>query len=387
MCVQWIWYFAGNDFNGAIIAILVGSSFGPLMSTSLLATSNKWFAEKERGRATALVTITSLLGAGLSVLGPTLLGIELSEDKIDTSLKSCQVTPTLLATNETFCSQFAEAVDNFCCAPDANIPLYDLLLAVFSTLSALFTIAAVRDRPPTPPSGGADAPNLPRVVSGFKHIFSYPKHQNFIFVMISDFLVGGPAKVVFATIARILPPAVAELDVIATALGFILVLPTVALLSYLLDYRKLYYPVVRFAFTFGFGAFILLAICLAVDTVAGQYAFLAILILAVVAVLAWQVGVFELKLEYVYTEKFSVEGLVIGTDRFVVNLGSVVFLSFLAPETVGRNNVFYIGSAIMAVGLIPLYVMNGKEEYKRLEYEKSKETSVITDQPFEGVSN
>lgn len=369
------------------MAIALGSGFGPLMSTSLLATSNKWFAEKERGRATALVTITSLLGAGLSVIGPTALGIELSADKIDVTLKSCKVTPSLLATNETFCADFDEAVDNFCCVPDANIPLYDLLLALFSTASAAFTIAAVRDRPPTPPSGGADAPNLPKIGAGFKHIFSYPTHQNFIFVMISDFLVGGPAKVVFATIARILPPAVAELDVIATAIGFVLVLPTVLVLSYLLDYRKLYYPTVRFAFTFGFGAFILLAICLAVDTVAGQYAFLVILILAVVAVLAWQVGVFELKLEYVFTNKFSVEGLVIGTDRFVVNLGSVVFLSFLSPENVGRNNVFYIGSAIMAVGLVPLYVMNGKYAYKRIEYEKNKETSVITDQPFEGVSN
>lgn len=352
--------------------------------------SNKWFAEKERGRATAFITVCSLLGAGLSVVGPSVIGVETSADKIDLSLKSCKpsLTTIVAGANVSFCADFPDAVDEFCCAADADLPSYDLLLAILVTMSAMFTIAVVRDRPPTPPSGGADAPNLPAIKPAFKHIFKWPEHQNFVFIMLADFLVGGPPKVVFAAIARILPPSVAELDVLATGAGFALVIPTAIWLSYMLDYKKLYYPVVAGAFTFGFFVFLLMAICLLAGTEAGEYVFLGLAIFAVVAVLAWQVGVFELKLEYAFTEKFSIEGLVIGTDRFVVNLGSVVFLSFLSPEAVGRNNVFYIGSAIMLVGLIPLYVMKGKRAYKRLEYETQtgKDTGDIM-QPFEDVAN
>lgn len=378
----WIWYLndAGVFGTPSVIPVLVAkvltNIFNPLVSTSLLAVSNRWFPAKERAKATATVALVSTMGAVLvAVVGPS---FETTVDVIDLSLKSCKPSSATLAkfnaslVNGT--TPFCDTADNdaaefrdFCCVADANVVLYALVIAVLSTLVTLFTFVVVKDAPPTPPSGALENVSLlPNFCTALSHM---AKYRNYMTLCAADFIVSGPPIVLNVAIARMLPPVIKNFDFAIAAAGIALSIPAAAIVAYLLDKNNKYFEWTWGGYTTGAVSWIVATVCFAAGD-GGAYAMIGLLVLGIVSFTAWQAAVYETKLEYIYTKEFQLEGLIVGIDRLLINLSTVIFVAIMAPETVGGPQMtFAIGCAPFIIGaLLPVTIpTDQKRDYKRLQ--------------------
>lgn len=88
----------------------------------------------------------------------------------------------------------------------------------------------------------------------------------------------------------------------------------------------------------------LATICLAIATDASERLFVGIVVIAVVTLVLWTMAVYELKIEYVFSKDYNLEGYVVGMDRTIINLSAAMFLLLISPETVDGNNVKLIMS-------------------------------------------
>lgn len=386
---SWLWYMndAGVFGPPSIVPVLVvkvlTNAIIPLVSTSLLAVSNRWFPVKERAKATATVALISTMGSvAVTVVGPL---FETSDDLINLGLKSCTPSAETIAKVNNFAANNTLAVcdtsDNeasefadFCCVAEADVTSYAIVLAVLCTLSTIYTFIVVKDAPPTPPSGANENVQLlPDFIVAVKHM---AKYRNYLTLCLADFVVSGPVLVLSIAVARMLPPVIKDFDFIIAAVGIALAIPGAVAFAVVLDRRHNYWEMTTGGYTVG-------AICWIISTIAfaaggvGAYIMVPLLVGAISAFTAWQAAVYETKLEYVFSQEFQIEGLVVGIDRMLINLATAVFVSTLAPESVGGPvNTYIIGCALFVVGAALPYTISKKRDY--LRYHADLENKKIT---------
>lgn len=157
MLSNWIWYLAFTNYNIVVLSIFVSSLMGPLVSVSILAISNRWFPEHERAKATAAGSFVGLLGSGAGVvIGPM---FETGPTIVDFTLQSCKSSEVSNATiaayinatlyNDTLLCEGdnANAYSAFCCYTPADIPLYNLIMALITTAVFFISVVSVRSLP------------------------------------------------------------------------------------------------------------------------------------------------------------------------------------------------------------------------------------------------
>lgn len=197
---------------------------------------------------------------------------------------------------------------------------------------------------------------------------------------LADFISTGPPIALFYFVSRIFPASVAEYNTTTVAVGFVIAIPTAAVYAYYLDKHKVYFSFTAAAYVGGFLFWGAATICFAVGTYAADVAILFLAGGAIVAMIGWTVAVYELKLEYVYTPEFNIQDYVVGYDRTIINLSSLVFISLMAPEqygTDGRTTTMVIGLACLVVGTVLVLTTRDKYAYKRTEYETEKKGNAM----------
>mmetsp|Transcript_1085 Transcript_1085/g.1385 ORF Transcript_1085/g.1385 Transcript_1085/m.1385 type:complete len:178 (+) Transcript_1085:32-565(+) len=129
------------------------------------------------------------------------------------------------------------------------------------------------------------------------------------------------------------------------------------------------------AYTLGFLFWVAATICFAVGTLVADYAILILGGGALISLALWTVFVYELKQEYVYDREYSLSGFIVGYDRTIINLSSLVFVASIPPERFedldidGRNMTMYLGAIFMGIGVLLVYTIRGKYDYLRLQHE------------------
>lgn len=235
------------------------------------------------------------------------------------------------------------------------------------------TLVSVRDLPPTPPSYGAEEKDFVSIWEGTKLLFGKDAFRK---LALSDFIVSAPPLALFAALARIFPPSVADYSFIASAAGLGLAIPSSVLVGYLLGKYKAYYTFTLAGYATGAALFVLGTICFLAGTDAGDWIFFGAIVLAIASFVVWQVSVYEAKLEYCFGPQSNLEGILVGTDRIIINLSGLVGTSLLVPEVLGAAKYTYIsGSIIMVIGLIPVLLINDKYTYYRLMHENEKKAA------------
>ena len=345
VCIHtWLWYL--NDAGafgppGVLVPLLskiLTAVFGPLISTATLALSNRWFPPRERATATATIALAQVMASVLATIIAPLF--ETTDPYIDLSLKSCQASAATVSAfnaalaNNTLAicngNQNSDAIEEFCCAAEADVATYALYLAIGSTIITVFSFGVIKDYPPTPPSASSELSSLPRFTLAIRHIVQY---KNYLWFMLGDILVSGPPLVAAGSIARILPGEVAEYVTLAAAMGIALAIPgTFFTAVYLIGRRKLLWETTSYGFAIGTLAWILATIGFAVDTAAGAYLVVVTTVVALAVFTSIVAAEMETKLEYIFTPDFHIEGLMIGIDRVVTHILQFVSLSTYAPE-------------------------------------------------------
>lgn len=381
----WIWYMNDAGFFGAptiltpVIIKIFTNMVNPLVSSALLAVSNRWFPAPERAKATATVALVSILGSVAVVLiGPQ---FELSKDEINLDLKSCRPSEETILKYNVFISNgttpFCDTSDSaasefgeFCCFAPADVVTYGLVLAILCTLLTMFTFIVIKDAPPTPPSASnEDVGRLPSFLIAVYHMKNF---RNYLTLCLADFTVAGPPIVLSVTIARLLPPIIKEFDFYIAGAGIVFAIPAAAYVAYVLDKKHIYWDLTAGGYSFGAMAWTLATILFAIGGIGG-YFMAPLLILAIVAFTAWQAAVYETKLEYVYSKKFQIEGLVVGIDRLLANLATAIFVPILAPESVGGAlNTYIIGTALFITGAVLPFTIKNRRAYLRQAVENEK---------------
>lgn len=367
----WWWYFSFTNYWSVIASRVVANLGGVMISTGILAVSNRWFPEEERAIATAFGAIVAVLGGGAALIVGGLF--QSGEELIDLGLRSCKASLTTrqividAAINGTDPLCTDEAFEEFCCYTETAIEVYNLILAILTSLIAVYAVLSVRDLPPSPPSPAAlEKPSLGPIQASVR-LFT---QQNYLLLCISDFLISGPPLMLYSAIARILPGSVAQYDFIASAAGLVLAIPFAYVVTRFLDLKKWYYSTTLGGYSSGTLFWTLATICYAIGTLAAEYIILFLVAAAVLTFVLWQVGVYELKIEYVFTPDYNLEGWVVGYDRVIINLSSLVFVSAIVPERTGSGlTSMWIGLIFMCLGLIPVLSIRNKFEYRRYEHE------------------
>ncbi len=399
-CCAWAWYVSGRSTTLVVLCQAVSSAVGPLVSVSLLAISNRWFPPKERVKATAVGGLIGMIGAALGFVISPMYRTQ-KHEVVDLTLRSCARDTVSKATIAAFEAAKAQGeqllcIDNhlsakeqFCCYLPVDIPRLNLMNAIVSTAAFVFTAICVRNLPPTPPApSGKQSDNTVNLWNSLRHMFS---NQRFTKLAISDFLVSGPPLVVVAAISRMFPASVAHLSNLATMLGIVLAVPSTVLAGHFLDKTKAYWTFTFCGYLAGTLFWLLATVCMASRTLAGAYVFMGAVTLAMSSYICWQAAVFETKLEYVFDPQMPLEGVLVASDRVVINLSSLVFLAAIPPERFSKGAIvtFYIGLAVMAVGCIPTAIIGDKFRYKRLAFDTAKATansnSFLTDEESAAV--
>ena len=389
----WIWYAVGRSITGVILSVVFAAFAGPLVSTSLLAISNRWYPPHERAKATAFGTLVALIGAGLAFIVPRLFRTQ-NYEVIDINLQSCDVEKLTQVTLNAYNLAIANKTDlactgvhlyakkAFCCYLPLDIPRLNLMMAIISTVSFVLTAICVRDIPPTPPAPSGSQATRISLFSSLRHMFT---NQRFVKLAISDFLVSGPPLVVVSTISRSFPAQVAHLSNISSIIGIGVAIPTTMLVGHLLDRVKAYWTFTMAGYGSGTIFWALCSICYASSTHISSYIFVGAVSLALSTYIVWQTAVFETKIEYVFKADTPLEGVIMATDRVVLNLSSLIFLAAIPPERVGgADRMFYIGAAIMIVGCVPTAIIRDRYRYRRLEYDREHGNSDMTESSRNG---
>ena len=393
-CCAWAWYISGRSTTLVVLCQAFSSAVGPLVSVSLLAISNRWFPPKERVKATAVGGLIGMIGAALGFIISPMYRTQ-KHEVVDLALRSCARQTVSKATVDAFNAALAKgeqllcidkhlnAKEQFCCYLPVDIPRLNRMNAIVSTFAFIFTAICVRNLPPTPPApSGKQSGSSANLWNSLRHMFS---NQRFTKLAISDFLVSGPPLVVVAAISRMFPAKVAHLSNLATMLGIVLAVPSTVLAGHFLDKTKAYWTFTFCGYLSGTVFWLVATFCMASRTIAGAYVFMGAVTLAMSSYICWQAAVFETKLEYVFEPQMPLEGVLVASDRVVINLSSLVFLAAIPPERFSRGAIvtFYIGLAVMAIGCVPTAIIRDKFRYKRLAFDtvKSPESSssFITD--------
>ena len=120
----------------------------------------------------------------------------------------------------------------------------------------------------------------------------------------------------------------------------------------------------------------LVAIFLMIDTEPTDWAVGFLVLVAVAFFMMWSVAVFELKMEYVFSPEYAVQGYVVAMDRMIINFSRLVFLAAIPPERFegdrvdGRQFSFLVGAFFFTIGAILALTIPHKRKYLRKEYEE-----------------
>lgn len=227
----WVWYLAFENFYLVVLSKIISTIFGPMTSVTLLTVSNRWFPEHQRSKATAAGSFIGLLGAAAAVLvGPQ---FETGTRIVDFNLKSCQIDKVSentinnyyesLSNNLTLdcelTQNFTDAFEAFCCYTPANIPLYNLILAILLTFSFIFSVIVIKNEPDTPPSIAAEPKEHISLYKSMKMLLI--DNKSIRTITLADLFISGPPFVLFQTVARILPVEVAHLDLVMSGKKYI----------------------------------------------------------------------------------------------------------------------------------------------------------------------
>ncbi|GBG31248.1 Major facilitator superfamily domain-containing protein 7-b [Hondaea fermentalgiana] len=381
MASSWIWLASGTNFAGVLVGRSLASCVGTTVSASILAVSNRWFPERERALATALISLLSLLGSGAALVLADMFALT-DNEVVDTTLKSCDTSIfsasqlselAVAAANDTYVDcldDYADAKDSFCCYQPTDIRAFNVMMAVVPTVFFILMLLSVRDLPPTAPSAAGEPKDYTGLVRGTKMLFT---NQRFAKLALSDFIVSGPVLVIYSSISRVFPAEISSYSFLASAAGIGLAIPTAIIAAYYMEKTKRFYTFAAGGYTLGTMFWIIATISYIADTTAGHWAFFTSIVFALMVFIAWQTAVYETKLEYVFSAHTSLEGLITGWDRAVINLSNLVFVSALAPEVVGSVDLtFIIGGIIMVIGCIPVLAIKDRFAYLRLAYDRSK---------------
>jgi hypothetical protein len=392
MVSSWLWVAAGTSIVGVLLARTLGSLFGPLISASLLAVSNRWFAPHERAKATAVGSLVNVLGAGAAlVLSPMFATSK--EQEVELTLKSCASDAVSAGTAERYRDARANgtalpctgddqaAFDQFCCYLPVDVPLLNWVMVALPTLAFVFSALSVRNAPPTPPAPSGGKSGAVGAAKALRILFG---NQRFSKLSLADFLVSGPPLVLFAAISRAFPSQVADYAFLASAAGIVLSLPTAMVVAHYLDKTGWYWGFTMAGYLAGTVFWCVATVCFWSGTTAGAFAFMACSVLAIISYVAWQTSVYECKLEYVFDPAVTLEGWVVGTDRIIINLSGLVFLASIPPERVGGSlNMYLIGCGIMAIGLLPALWIRDKYNYKRVAFDRANKRE---SEPHDGAA-
>ncbi len=378
---SWCWYFSNTNILFVLLSKSLAALFGPIVTASILAISNRWYPPKERAKATAAGSLVSILGGALALVISPLYATQ-KHEVVELSLRSCKKEALSTLTKNAFseaqekseqllCTdKHSAARDSFCCYLPVDIPTLNLTMAIISTAAFVFTFIAVKDFPPTPPAPSAEPKRFISVWDGLKRIYS---DKRLLQLSISDFLVSGPPLVLFSAVSRIFPSTVSRFSFLASTLGILLAIPASIISGHYLDKKKWFWSFTMLGYSCGTAAWAIGTIGLAFKTIGGAYTFVLMVIIGISAYIAWQTAVYETKLEYAFSEDTAVEGIVVGADRVIINLSSLVFLSSIPPERVGGStNTFYIGLAIMIIGCLPTAFISDKYRYARQAYDEEE---------------
>lgn len=374
----WVRYMAKKNITIAVLSVAAQALFGPLISTSLLAISNRWYPPRERVKATTVGSLLGALGSGLAFILPSQFRTY-PHEVVDFTLKSCKsakvaettrvVYEARRASNQTLiCTgKHLAARDHFCCYLPLDIDRLNLVVALVASCTFLFSAVAVRNLPPTPPAASGKQASYAGMWTSVKQCF---RNQRFTKLSLSDGLVSGPPALIASTIARIFPSSIAHLSVIAFMLGMTMAVPATLATGHFLDRTKAYWSFTFAGYTLGTVFWAIATICIASGTLPGAYVFMGSMIFAMAVYICWQAAVFETKLEYVFDAEKQLEGVIVAADRIIMNLSSLVFLAAIPPERVGgAKNTFYIGLVVMVLGCVPTALIKDRFRYLRLAYD------------------
>eukprot|EP00924_Labyrinthula_sp_SR-Ha-C_P006765 maker-scaffold_29-snap-gene-4.4-mRNA-1 protein AED:0.00 eAED:0.00 QI:197/1/1/1/0.75/0.8/5/660/519 len=369
----WGWYLSFDNFFLVILFKILASFAGVLNATGFLRLSSHWFPKSERTIAVALGVIFSELGAGASLIFGPLFAT--GEPFIDIELKSCKKSfiESYNASLGDFQECSEEALDKFCCIAPTDIDGLNFTLAIMASVVCIYTLLSVDDSPLTPPSKSGHVKPSPGLKRGLAMMF---QHKNYLYICIADFILSGPPQTLFAALSRLVPISVEDEVFIASAIGLSLAIIGAGFFAKKLTKTQRYYEYTSFFYTYGSVSWFLATLFTALGGPLADYLFLLVIVFALVALVVWTVTVYELKIEYVYSSEFSLEGLIVGIDRMIINLSGLIFLASIPPERLpdekaisGRLFTFLAGSGAMLVGLFFVFALPDKRKYRRILHE------------------
>lgn len=376
----WWWYLSFHSFYSVVVSKFFSNLGSVCIASCLLRLANNWFAEDQRSLAVALGATLSTFGiAGILVIGP-LFSTGPSEVNLD--VRSCE-EDKLVGFNVSLAIENHEcpdvAADAFCCAAPTNIDGLNLFCAFWTTIHAIFTALVVKDTPPTPPSRAGIVRKGPTFKKALQIMFS---RNNYVYLCIADFLCSGPPLVVMSTIDRIFPASVSDYSNISASLAFLFSVPAAALFSMYLSRTKEFFRCTATGYTVGFICWSLVTSFLFVGTKAADVFVLMLGVVAVICYVLWTVSVYELKLEYVFTPDYAIQGYVVSVDRTIINLAGLLYLAIIPPERYkgdameGREFTFIVGMISMFFGVCCVYAIRDKFAYLRKAYEEETNETV-----------
>lgn len=157
MLSNWIRYVAFTNFGVVLFSVVVSAITGPLVSVTILAISNRWFPEHERAKATAAGSFVGLLGSAAGVaIGPM---FKTGPQVVDFTMLSCKPSLVSNATVAAYYNAssygvkllcdgaYADAYTQFCCYTPANVELYNLIMALITSVVFVVSLLSVRNLP------------------------------------------------------------------------------------------------------------------------------------------------------------------------------------------------------------------------------------------------
>eukprot|EP00924_Labyrinthula_sp_SR-Ha-C_P000904 snap_masked-scaffold_7-processed-gene-7.6-mRNA-1 protein AED:1.00 eAED:1.00 QI:0/0/0/0/1/1/2/0/473 len=366
---SWVFYIAFSDFALVVFAKFIISLFGPLVYTSILRISTHWFGKRERVFATSLALFGSALGSSLALWLPTFY--QSGTLYVESKLKSCKHDITffeeLLAEDDSLAcnSSFDDA---FCCIhSNTNVEGVNLLIAVLFSFQVIFSHIFMQDSPKILPAVDVEVQKSLGIAKSIHHIFG---HSNFVLLTLADSLASGVVLLVYNTLSRSFPGDVLGLAIKTSSFVFPLALPISYVFSRKMGKSGRYYDYAAVCYYIGFLLWFLATLGLS----GGKFGHIVMVVCtngATILYALWQVAVFELKLEYVYSKDFALQGIIVGIDRALISLSSFIFLAAFPPENYkgnlvsGRMFTFLCGLIIFFIAILLVAFLPHKRLYKR----------------------